>query len=67
MRETGGKTKSMELLLSLVVTAESILETMKTIKNVATESFNGQMVAATKAIGETISNTVGESSSTKTE
>ena len=59
MRETGGKIRSMGLQLSLVVTAESILETMKTIKNVVMEYFNGQMAAATRAIGETISNTAG--------
>ena len=59
MRETGGKIRSMGLQLSLVVTAESILETMKTIKNVVMEYFNGQMAAATRAIGEMISNMVG--------
>ena len=59
MRGTGGKIRSMGLQLSLVVTAESILETMKTIKNVVMEYFNGQMAAATRAIGGTISNTAG--------
>ena len=66
MRETGGKIRSMVLRLSLDVMAESILETIRTIKNVAMEYSNGQMVAATRAIGETINNTVGVSLSIKT-
>ena len=67
MRETGGKIRYTESQLSLVATAESILETMKTIRNVVMEYSNGQMAAATRAIGETISNTVVGSLSTKME
>ena len=67
MREIGGKIRSTESQLSLVATAESILETMKTIRNVVMEYSNGQMAAAIRAIGETISNTVGGSLSTKME
>ena len=67
MRETGGKIRSTESQLSLVATAENILETMKTIRNVVMEYSNGQMAAATRAIGETISNTVVGSLSTKME
>ena len=65
MKETGGRIRSMVLQLSLDVMAESILETMKTIKNVVMEYSNGQMAAATRAIGETINNTVGGSLSIK--
>ena len=67
MRETGGKIRYTESQLSLVATAENILETMKTIRNVVMEYSNGQMAAAIRAIGETISNTVVGSLSTKME
>ena len=59
MREIGGKIKSMGLRLSLVVTAVSILETMKTTKSVVMEYSNGQTEAATRVIGVMTNNTVG--------
>ena len=65
MREIGGRIKFMELQPSQDVMEGNTSETMRTIKNVAMEYSNGQMVAATRAIGETINNTEGVSLSIK--